>query len=74
MRSDVMSISKYKNVDELPLTLTVKDIAKVLGIGKPNVYELCHSKNFPSVIIGRRIIVPKPAFIKWLENPKKLDN
>ena len=62
-------MTKITNVDELPLCLSVSDLAKALGIGKPNAYELCHSKNFPSVIIGKRIVIPKLAFVKWMENP-----
>ena len=62
----------FENIilEELPLALDVSDVSRVLGIGKANAYELCHSNNFPAVIVGRRIIIPKPAFIKWLENPK----
>lgn len=59
-----------KSLDELPLSLSVSDVAKVLGISKHNAYILCRSKGFPSVRVGRRIIVPKPAFQKWIENPK----
>lgn len=62
--------NRITNVEELPLSLDVSDIAKILGISKANAYELCHSNNFPAVKVGeRRIIVPKPAFVKWLENP-----
>jgi hypothetical protein len=58
-----------KEIEKLPISLKVTDISTVLGISIGNAYNLCHSKNFPSVKIGRRIVVPKLAFIKWLENP-----
>ncbi|TYQ18275.1 UNVERIFIED_CONTAM: excisionase family DNA binding protein [Acetivibrio alkalicellulosi] len=61
------------DVEQLPLSLTVSDISRILRIGKQNAYDLCHSKGFPSVQIGKRIIVPKPAFIEWLNNPNKFD-
>lgn len=64
--------TKYTNIDELPLSLTVTDVSRILGIGKQNAYELCHSEGFPSVMIGRRIIIPKLAFIRWMENPNKI--
>ncbi len=57
-------------LEELPLSLSVSDVSRILGIGRANAYELCHSNNFPAIVIGRRIVVPKLAFIKWLENPK----
>lgn len=62
-----------KDVNDLPLSLTVSDVSKALRIGRNNAYELCHSDSFPSVKIGNRIIVPKPAFIEWLKNPKKFE-
>ncbi len=64
--------NKIKNVEELPLSLTVSDISLILGISKQNAYELCHSEDFPSVQIGKRIIITKLAFIEWLKNP--IDN
>ena len=62
-------MEKTCTVDALPLSLTVEDIAKVLGLSKKNAYELCHSKGFPCVRAGRRMIIPKLAFIKWMESP-----
>lgn len=63
--------NKITSVEQLPLSLTVEDVSRILGIGKQNAYELCHSEGFPSVMIGRRIIIPKLAFIRWMENPNK---
>lgn len=63
MKSTVM------NLDELPLSLTVDDVAKTLGISKANAYELCKSMGFPCVNVGKRLIIPKLAFVKWMENP-----
>lgn len=62
--------NSYCNVDDLPLSLTVEDIGDIMGFSKNKAYELCHSKGFPCVIVGRRMIIPKLAFLKWLETPK----
>lgn len=59
----------YCNVDELPLSLTVDDVGMIMGLSKNKAYELCHSRGFPCVNVGRRMIIPKLAFIKWLESP-----
>ena len=61
--------NKIINFNELPLTLTVEDVAKVLRLSKQNAYSLCHSGKFPCVKIGKRMIIPKPAFEKWMNNP-----
>jgi len=58
-----MKESNYKNYDELPLFLNAAMVAKVLGIAPSSSYE----KDFPALRIGNRIVVPKEAFIRWVE-------
>lgn len=41
-----------------PLTLTVEQAAKVLGISRSTAYELVHTGEIPSLRLGRRIVVP----------------
>ncbi len=62
-----MSKSSYKTYDELLLMLSVPDVAKVLGISRAGAYELAHSKEFPSMKVGSRIIIPKEKFLLWIE-------
>jgi excisionase family DNA binding protein len=59
----------YCNVDELPLSMTVDDVGSVMGLSRNKAYELCHTKGFPCVAVGKRMIIPKLAFIKWMESP-----
>ena len=58
---------QYKSYDELPLMLSVPDVAEVLGIGRANAYELVRSEGFPAIKIGSRIIVPTDEFISWIK-------
>ena len=58
---------KYKSFDELPLMLTVEDVAGVLGIGIAHAYEVARRRDFPTIKIGSRIIVPRDRLIQWLE-------
>ena len=59
--------SVYKSYDELPLFLNADTVANVLGIAKSTAYELMHEKDFPSIKIGSRIIVPKDKFREWID-------
>lgn len=68
-----MKQSKYKTYDELPLMLSVPEVAAVLGISRAGAYELARSKEFPSLTIGTRIVVPKDKFIIWIDR-KTSDN
>ena len=62
-----MKSSVYKSYDELPLFLNSNLVAKTLGIAPSSAYELMHEKDFPVLRIGNRIVVPKEAFIRWVE-------
>lgn len=62
-----MKQSMYHNYDELPLFLSAEVVSKVLGVPVSSGYELLHEKGFPALRIGNRIVVPKDAFVKWVE-------
>ena len=62
-----MAKNTYKSYDELPLMLSVMDIAALFGISRSHAYDLVHEEGFPKIEIGGRIIVPKDALMKWIE-------
>lgn len=62
-----MKESTYKNYDELPLMLNAEAVKNVLGISISSAYELMREKDFPSLRIGNRLIVPKEKFIAWID-------
>ncbi len=53
--------------EQLPLALCAVDVAQVLGISKANAYNLMHAKGFPTIHIGKRMVVPKNRFMEWME-------
>ena len=56
----------YKSYDDLPLMLSVHDVAEVLGISKSSAYVLAKEKGFPTLKIGARGVVPSEKFIEWI--------
>ena len=61
-----MKKSVFTNYDELPLLLNAKQLADLLGVSDSSVYELIHEDDFPSLRIGKRIVVPKEELRKWI--------
>lgn len=57
----------YTSYDQLPPSLCANDIAAVLGISRANAYTLMRSKGFPTIFIGKRMIVPRDKFIEWMD-------
>lgn len=62
---------KYKSYDDLPLMLSVPEVAAAMGISRAGAYELVHSEGFPSLTIGSRIVVPKDKLIAWIDESTK---
>ena len=60
--------SKFKSYEELPLFLTAKTVAEVLGISVAGAYELLHQEDFPVLKIGSRLVVPKEKLLLWIES------
>ena len=61
-----MKRSDYTDYDQLPLFLTAEMTAKLLGISLSSAYELMHEKDFPTLRVGSRMVVPKEKFIEWV--------
>lgn len=57
----------YTNYDQLPLALSADEVAQVLGISRAGAYTLMHSKGFPVLKVGKRLVVPKDKFLMWLD-------
>lgn len=66
-----MKKSIFTSYDELPLLLNVKQLADLLGVSDSSVYELIQEDDFPSLRIGKRIVVPKEELRKWIATHTK---
>lgn len=61
-----MKKSIYTSYDELPLLLNVKQLADLLGVSDSSVYELIQEDGFPSLRVGKRIVIPKEELREWI--------
>jgi excisionase family DNA binding protein len=51
---------------DLPPTLTVERVAKLLGVGRNAAYEAVASGQLPALRVGRRWVVPTIPFLRLL--------
>ncbi len=49
------------------LTLSVPEAAKVVGISARYMYDLVKTEGFPTIQVGRRLLVSAPGLSRWLE-------
>ena len=50
-------------------TITVDQVASLLGIGRTAAYETARRGQLPTRRLGRRLLVPVPALLEWLGAP-----
>ena len=50
------------------MTLTVADLQKAMGIGRNAAYNLVNREDFPKILVGKKIIIPREAFTRWLND------
>ena len=53
--------------DDDRLVLTIEEAGKLLGLGRSGTYEAARRGDIPTLRIGSRILVPKVALLKLLE-------
>ena len=69
-----MKKSIYKTKEEMPLFLTVMDVANLLGISRASAYELVRQENFPKLkIVQGPTIIPRDRLLEWLDEQTRYD-
>jgi excisionase family DNA binding protein len=54
-------------MDSERLTLNIEEVAKLLGLGRTTTYELARAGRIPSMRLGRRLLVPRAALVRFLD-------
>ena len=55
------------NYAQLPVALNAALVAATLGISRAGAYNLMRSEGFPTLYIGKRMVVPKDKLIIWMD-------
>jgi len=60
-------MTNQTSYEQLPLMLNANQLAAILGISRAGAYELMHSKGFPTLRIGKRMMVQKDQLARWID-------
>ncbi len=58
-------------IERKKLTYSVPEMAKVLGISADRAYRLVKTKGFPTIKIGKRLLVSVAGLESWVEEQAK---
>ena len=71
MRTEIEARS---SIDSLPEFCTPADLSLILPVSKATLYRMAEQKRIPSLRIGRRVIIPREPFKKWIEKECGMGN
>lgn len=56
------------NYENLPAVLNANQLATALGISRAGAYQLLNTATFPTLRIGKRLLVPRDKLVvEWIE-------
>ena len=53
--------------ETLPAVLNANELATALGISRAGAYQLLHTESFPTLRIGKRLLVPRDKLNAWID-------
>ena len=64
----------YKSMEDVPMFMTVMDMAALLGVSRASAYELVREDNFPKLkLVQGRTIIPRDRLLEWLDEQTRYD-
>ena len=57
-------------MNEEEIVYTMSELQVILKIGNNTAYKLVKLNGFPSIQIGKKILIPKSELNEWLKNNK----
>lgn len=57
----------YKDYEDLPGVLSVKELKDYLGISRAGAYQLLHREDFPTLHVASSLLVAKDKLLIWME-------
>ena len=55
------------NNTAIPAILNANELAQFLGISRAGAYQLLHMERFPTLKIGKRLLVPRDKLMAWID-------
>jgi excisionase family DNA binding protein len=61
-------------MEEKRLTVTVEEAGRMLGISRGLAYQMAREGRIPTIRFGKRLVVPKWAIERLLQEPQPLNS
>lgn len=64
----------FTSNEQLPTTMNAEQVGRYLNISRAGAYMLFHTEGFPCIRIGKRLLVQREAFLRWLDAQSQRKN
>lgn len=61
------TVKEYRDIDGYPPIMSAKHVKQFLGISEAFAYEVLNSANCPTIRMGKRMVVAKESFLRFLK-------
>ena len=55
------------STNDLPMYISVDQLAALLGISRAGAYTYVHTDGFPVLRLGKRLLIPRDKLLSWLD-------
>ena len=62
----------FPKLDPEKRSYSVAEAAKILGVSKRSVYNLCAAEAFKTVRIGKKLRISRKSFDEWLDGDNNI--
>ena len=59
-------IKDIRPIEEYPPVLQARHVREILGISEAKAYEVLNSRKCPTIRMGKRMVVIRESFVKFL--------
>ena len=56
------------------LVYSIQEVAELLGISRSYAYEVVRNGTIPALVLGKKRVIPKEQFKRWINGEKELGN
>lgn len=56
-----------RNFEGYPDILNANQLSEILGVSRATAYQLLHMESFPTLRVGKRLLVPKAKLLLWID-------
>jgi len=57
----------HRTIDDYPMILQARHVKEILGVSEAFAYEVLNSAKCPTIRMGKRMVVAKESFFRFLQ-------